>query len=321
MIEEYLPAFRLYLAQARGAAANTIDAYCRDALILERFLAGSEINSFAGFDVITVRSFVARRLKTHNRASVARELMSLRALGDFLIRQGLISSNPARLVAVPKQAHPLPKRLSVDEAFHILDAPARREASTARRGWLNRRDAAMLELLYSSGLRVSELVGLNIGHVRPDLSLVRVVKGKGGRERLVPVGEKALNSLRAWLEVRPNLRRELDRPGGADDGSPLFINKNGSRLSVRSVQRLFSHGLNDDQALAARRISPHSLRHAMATHLLEGGADLRSVQEILGHKSLNTTQKYTHLTLDHLMKVYDQAHPRAAADNLDKDEQ
>jgi integrase/recombinase XerC len=317
MIEEHLQNFQLYLTQARGAAAATAQAYCRDALILDRFLVQAGLHDLAQFDVFAVRSFVARQLKTHNRASVARELMSVRALGDFLVQQGLLSSNPARLVAVPKQDQPLPKRLSVDEAFHIVDTPLRREAPTPRRAWLNSRDTAMLELLYSSGLRVSELVGLEVGHVRLDLSLVRVVKGKGSRERLVPVGDKALASLRAWLEVRPHLLKGASR---TENAGPLFINKNGSRLSVRSVQRLFSDGL-DDKTLTARRLSPHSLRHAMATHLLEGGADLRSVQEILGHKSLNTTQKYTHLTLDHLMKVYDRAHPRAAADNPVKDKQ
>jgi integrase/recombinase XerC len=288
---------------------------------MDRFLAESSISGFDKFDVFTVRSFVARRLKTHSRASVARELMSLRALGDFLVGQGLISVNPARLVAVPKQEHPLPKRLSVDEAFHILDTPLRKEAPTVRRAWLNLRDAAMLEMLYSSGLRVSELTGLDTGHVRLDLALVRVVRGKGSRERLVPVGEKALRALSSWLEVRPNFTKNSGlRAGEEREGQPLFVNKNGSRLSVRSVQRLFSHGLDND-TLQARRLSPHSLRHAMATHLLEGGADLRSVQEMLGHKSLTTTQKYTHLTLDHLMKVYDQAHPRAAVDKLVKDDE
>jgi integrase/recombinase XerC len=313
MIEEHLQAFTLYLTQARGVAENTLQAYRRDLLILDRFLAETGREDPGKLDVLAVRSFVAQRLKNRRRSSVARELMSIRAWGDFLVSRGLLKVNPARLVAVPRQEHPLPKRLSVDEAFHILEAPLRRQADTRRRSQLNLRDAAMLELLYSSGLRVSELVGLDVGHVRQDLSLLRVVKGKGGRERLIPIGEKALRALRGWLAVRNNFIKE-----NKESTEPLFVNKNGWRLNVRSVQRLFSNAL-DDKALHARKLSPHSLRHAMATHLLEGGADLRSVQEMLGHKSLTTTQKYTHLTLDHLMKVYDQAHPRAAAADAQED--
>ncbi|MDR1398152.1 MAG: tyrosine recombinase XerC [Desulfarculales bacterium] len=311
MIEKYLQDFTLYLTQARGVAENTLRAYCRDILILDRFLAEEGRDDLNKFDVLAVRSFVARRLKSRRRSSVARELMAVRAWGDFLVSRELLKVNPARLVAVPKQDHPLPKRLSVDEAFHILEAPLRRSAGTERHARLNLRDAAMLELLYSSGLRVSELVGLNVNHVRMDLSLLRVVKGKGGRERLVPIGEKALRALRVWLTARDSFIREKK-----ESEEPLFVSKTGSRLNARSVQRLFSRAL-DDGAVRTRKLSPHSLRHAMATHLLEGGADLRSVQEMLGHKSLTTTQKYTHLTLDHLIKVYDRAHPRAAAAEKD----
>lgn len=299
MNEQLLEEFSLYLTQAKGAAEHTVAAYGRDARAFARYLSAKNISNWQDMDVLSVRGFVAGQLKTHSRASVARGLMAIRALGNFLVHKGLLSANPARLVAVPKQEQKLPRRLSVDEAFHLLDAPTRKEAGSERKKWLNLRDAAMLELLYSSGLRVSELVGLNLGALRLDMSLVRVVRGKGNRQRLVPIGKQALAALDAWLAVRPKLAQASE--------PALFVNKNGGRLSSRSVQKLFEQGLGEE----GRSFSPHSLRHAMATHLLEAGADLRSVQEILGHKSLTTTQKYTHLTLDHLLKVYDQAHPRA----------
>ena len=300
MIAEYLEAFQLYLTQAKGAADHTVASYCRDLRGFEGFMAESGLHDVSRLDVFTIRSFIARRMKTHHRSSVARGLMALRAFGDFLVQRKVLNANPARLVAIPKQDKPLPRRLSVDEAFHLLDGPMKKQAETPQRLWLNMRDAAMLELLYSSGLRVSELVGLDMGHVRMDLSLVRVVHGKGGRESLVPMGKKAAQAIEQWLEVRDNFARKEEA---------LFVNSQGKRLNVRSVQRLFT------DSGQGRKLSPHSLRHAMATHLLEGGADLRSVQEILGHKSLTTTQKYTHLTLDHLMKVYDKAHPRAVAED------
>ncbi len=306
MIEPHLEEFALYLTQAKAAAQHTVAAYLRDATAFAGFMAQKGVMAWTELDVLLVRAFVAARLKSHSRASVARELMAIRSLGNFLVNKGLLVSNPARLVAVPKQEKKLPRRLSVDEAFHLLEAPLRKSAASDKRRKLNLRDAAMLELLYSSGLRVSELVGLNLGHLRLDLNLVRVARGKGNRQRLVPIGEQAKRALNAWLEIRSffvgNLKDEA-----------LFVNQNGARLTTRSVQRLFAGGLGEE----GRSYSPHSLRHAMATHLLEGGADLRSVQEMLGHKSLTTTQKYTHLTLDHLMKVYDKAHPRAADENTE----
>jgi integrase/recombinase XerC len=300
MVAGLLDDFALYLAQAKAAAALTVKAYCRDAAIFGEYLAAKGITSWDKLDIISVRGFIALQLKKHDRATAARRLMALRALGNYLVHMELLAFNPAQLAVVPKQEQKLPRRLSVDEAFHIVEAPTRRGADTERRLTFNLRDRAMLELLYSCGLRVSELVGLDIEHVRMDMGLVKVVRGKGNRQRLIPVGQKALQALSLWLQARPALIR------GQDCGA-LFINKNGGRLSARSLQRMFAHELND----GGRSISPHSMRHAMATHLLEGGADLRSVQEMLGHKSLTTTQKYTHLTLDHLMKVYDQAHPRA----------
>jgi integrase/recombinase XerC len=222
----------------------------------------------------------------------------------------VVAANPARLLRPPQQEKPLPKRLNVDEAFHLVTAPGRQpepETGEAKLAAARLRDTAMLELLYSSGLRVSELTGLDLEHLRADLGLLQVVHGKGGRDRLVPVGKKAWEALTAWLAAR----HLLLAPGGGQEQA-LFLNqRGGGRLTPRSVQRLV--GMSREGLQVGRKVSPHTLRHAMATHLLEGGADLRSVQEMLGHKSLSTTQKYTHLLGDHLSRVYDKAHPRAQA--------
>jgi integrase/recombinase XerC len=196
----------------------------------------------------------------------------------------------------------------VDEVFHLVEAPrprGRPYGSTELRQTLEARERAALELLYSSGLRVGELAALDVDDLRLELGLVTVRRGKGGRSRVVPVGESAAAALAAYLQVRHRLLSPQD-----PDQPALFLNRRGGRLSTRSLQRVVDQrraGLS-----VGRRVSPHSLRHAMATHLLESGADLRSVQEMLGHKSLSTTQKYTHLTVDHLLAVYDRAHPRAA---------
>ncbi|RJX33930.1 MAG: tyrosine recombinase XerC [Desulfarculus sp.] len=306
-MEDWLTAFAGYLSEGAAAAPLTRRAYLRDVGEFQRFLAeqGGPAD-WAQVSEVQVLAWLAQGLKKSKRATMARKLMSLRSFYDFLQAQGAAPSNPARLVRPPKQGRHLPARLSVDEAFHLVMGPAResqgRELTASQKAAVLR-DLAMLEVLYSSGLRVSELTGLDRGHLRLDLGLVRVVSGKGGRERWVPVGAKASEALQKYQEARPALLP----PGQEQDA--LFLNQHGRRLTPRSVQRLvtrFAGGLT-----AGRKLSPHALRHAMATHLLEGGADLRSVQEMLGHQSLSTTQKYTHLTVDRLLRVYDQAHPRA----------
>lgn len=306
-VENRLKAFESYLAEGAGAAALTSAAYTRDvnefAAFLEASRPGWDWPSVGESDVL---AWMAQGLKTKKRSTMARKLMSLRKFFDFLLRRGEIAANPARQVKPPRQGRHLPPRLSVDEAFHLVQGPAREMGgkeltSTQRAAAL--RDLAMLELMYSSGLRVSELVGLDTGHLRLDLALARVVDGKGGRERWVPVGGRAMEALKDYLASRAELA-----PQG-EEQEALFLNQKGGRITQRSVQRLVARFAGE--LSAGRKLSPHALRHAMATHLLEGGADLRSVQEMLGHKSLSTTQKYTHLTVDHLLKVYDQAHPRA----------
>ncbi|MCB2226551.1 MAG: tyrosine recombinase XerC [Desulfarculaceae bacterium] len=312
---ELLAAFEGYLAEGAGAAPLTRAAYVRDVREFAAFLSdrapGWDWPSVHDNDVL---AWLADGLKTKKRSTMSRKLMSLRKFFDFLVAREVVAANPPRQVTPPRQGKHLPARLSVDEAFHLVQGPSRGAAKAQSRAQqaATLRDVAMLELLYSSGLRVSELTGLDIGHLRLDLALVRVVSGKGGKERWVPVGARAAEALNRYLVARPELLAE-----GSGEEQALFLNQRGGRLSPRSVQSLvaryageLSHG---------RRLSPHALRHAMATHLLEGGADLRSVQEMLGHRSLSTTQKYTHLTVDRLLKVYDQAHPRAHGDDQDKE--
>lgn len=307
-MEREIDEFTDYLAHSRGASVNTVAAYRRDLRQFARFMSQQrDAPTWDQVDVGDLRFFLARRLAGLKRSTRARKLASLRAFFDFYA-QGDERPNPARLLSMPRQAADLPPRLSVDEAFHLVGAPARRaEGGRGLAEERKLRDAALLEVAYSSGLRVSELVGLDLEHLRLDLNLVRVAKGKGGKERLVPLGQKAAQAVRDYLAVRAKF---LAKKRAAADA--LFLSQKGGRLSARQVERIVAQSLGDLQV--GRRVSTHALRHAMATHLLEGGADLRSVQEMLGHESLSTTQKYTHLAMDHLMKVYDQAHPRATAD-------
>lgn len=306
-MDDWLAAFESYLAEGAAAAALTRSAYLRDVREFQGFRqAQGKLTDWSQVGDGDVLAWLAQGLRSKKRSTMARKLMSLRRFFDFLQARGAVAANPARLVRPPKRGRHLPARLSVDEAFHLLEEPARqqegRNLSAPQKAALLR-DLAMLELLYSSGLRVSELTGLDSEHLRLDLGLLRVVSGKGGRERWVPVGRRAAEALGKYQEARPVLL------GDAQPQAALFLNQRGGRLHPRSVQRLVARVAGGLEA--GRRLSPHALRHAMATHLLESGADLRSVQEMLGHKSLSTTQKYTHLAVDRLLRVYDQAHPRA----------
>ncbi len=307
-MEDEVGAFQDFLAQARGYSPHTVAAYGRDVRQFAEFARREGLEDWERVDAHHLRAFLARRLGELSRSSLARKMAALRAFFRYLVDRRGLAHDPGALLRPPKQDKNLPRRLSVDEVFHLVQAPRpRRRAYGGRRKQraLQARDAAILELMYSSGLRLSELVGLDLEHLRLDLDLVRVVRAKGGRERMVPVGRAARQALERYLDLRPRL---LPHP---ETSCPaLFLNQRGGRLGQRSVQRILEDRLGE--LSVGRRVSPHSLRHAMATHLLEGGADLRSVQEMLGHKSLSTTQKYTHLTIDHLLKVYDAAHPGAA---------
>jgi integrase/recombinase XerC len=247
-------------------------------------------------DVLAVRSYLAYlRGEGISKGSMGRHLSSLRTFFGFLKREGRVAANPAKAVGTPRRERALPRTLSVAEASAVVEAKD-------REGPLGARDRALLELLYATGLRVSELVGLRLDDVDLSARQVRTV-GKGRKERIVPFGQSAAAALRAWLKERPGLS-PAER-----DAAFLFLNARGSRLTDRSVRRVL------DRAIAAaavpRRASPHALRHSFATHLLAAGADLRSIQEMLGHASLSTTQRYTHLDVERLLQVYRKSHPKA----------
>jgi integrase/recombinase XerC len=230
------------------------------------------------------------------KSTVARRLAAVRTFGKFMCRQGFLESNPATGLRGPRQEKKLPHFLTLEDVERLLDVPGRAT-------WLGRRDRAILEVLYSAGLRVSELVGLNL----PDLALadgVLTIRGKGMKERLALIGEHATAALRAWLADRPEVLTGASRTTDA-----VFLNKNGTRLTTRSVGRLLEKHLK--RAGLDPRTTPHTLRHSFATHLLDNGADIRGVQELLGHKSLATTQVYTHVTAKRLNEAYQKAHPRA----------
>jgi integrase/recombinase XerC len=295
-MREWIPRFRAYL-EAESASANTLRAYTRDleafrTFICERLGRDARVGEV---DLDLMRLYLARRSKIRERSTVARELTSLKSFWRFLVREGVISHNAALEIPAPKLRQSLPRVLSMDEVVALLGTPDPRTG-------LGLRNRAILELLYSSGLRVSELVGLNLPDVRWDLGVVRVI-GKGNKERIVPVGDPAMAAIQAYLQRRAELL------GLTTASDALFLNPRGGRLTARSVARMLDRYIV--RCSLRRGVSPHSLRHTFATHLLDEGADLRSIQEMLGHQSLSTTQRYTHVSVGRLMEVYDRAHPRA----------
>jgi integrase/recombinase XerC len=305
-IDEYLR----YLVAERNASPHTLRNYRSDLRQFLAYLAEGDGGAPApeGVDVLAVRGFLARlhgeRLA---RASIARKLAALRAFFRFLCRRGRLRANPAELVQSPRVSVRTTPHLSVDQAFQLMaagESGAGRDPEASPLGRvLACRDRAILEVFYAAGLRIGELVGLDLPDLDTDAGLVRVM-GKGRKERIVPVGKPALQALSAYLAVRDRLhgRRAAAEPAA-------FLNARGGRLTERSVSRLVLRFL-----LASglgKRITPHGLRHSFATHLLSAGADLRAIQELLGHARLSTTQRYTHVGLDRVMQVYDDAHPRA----------
>ena len=290
-------AFLEDLRHRRGLSAHTIKSYRSDLLQFGAFLEGSlGIKRLDKVDVLAVRAFLAELHQNGiARSSIARKLAAIRTFFRHLTREGKLDKNPARLVSTPRLDQKIPARLEQSEVERLLECP---DPTTQ----LGRRDRAMLELLYATGLRVGELVALDLARVDLENMLVRV-DGKGGKERIVPYGEVASEAIRLYS----NDRLELVRLGRGTDA--LFLNARGGRLTARSVRRLLERYLRD--AALTSSLSPHSLRHAFATHLLERGCDLRSIQELLGHESLSTTQKYTNLSTQRLLDVYEKTHPKA----------
>jgi integrase/recombinase XerC len=250
-------------------------------------------------DRMGIRKYLSFLHRKNRKSSIARKISTLRSFFKYLVREQVIFSNPAKGVSTPKVEKTLPTTLTVDEAFRLMESPKHiSEKSSEGSKERGLRDRAILELLYSSGLRVSELVGLNSNQLDLDLGIVRVM-GKGRKERIVPVGVKAIEALATYLEERAVLKGD----------EPIFVNSLGGRLTARSVGRLMKRYTRHSGIF--RKVSPHSLRHTFATHLLDAGADIREIQEMLGHSSLSTTQRYTHVSMGKLMEVYDKAHPRS----------
>jgi integrase/recombinase XerC len=325
-VKEHLREFLEYLRLNRGASPHTVRAYDGDVTQFLEFLPIHNGKPVAGqepddLDVAAIRSFLAELYRTHrSRKTAARKLASIRAFVRYLRREGLVEADAGALVATPKVEERLPAHLEIDEMTALVETP---DLSSP----LGRRDRAMLELFYASGLRLSELVGLDIDHVNLGGRMVRVL-GKGGKERVVPFNASAEQALRAWLKDRPVFEAEAGKlregppkpvPAGAavvrrgrraaTGSEPLFLNFRGGRLTGRSVHRLVRRYVS--QCSTRTGISPHALRHSFATHLLERGADLRAIQELLGHSQLSTTQRYTHVSAAQLIDVYRKAHPRA----------
>jgi len=300
-----IAAFLRYLWAERNASVHTLRNYRADLLQFLRFLGGERSSAavFTDWGKIgqdQIRSYLGYLYRRKSsRATVARKLASLRTFYQYLLRQGKTTINPARLVRAPRVVRSLPCFLSVDEAIRLVQSA---EDNTPR----GLRDRSILELLYGSGIRRSELVGLNLEDLDLDHNQIKV-RGKGNKERIIPVGNHAVRALRGYLDQRKKLRSR-GRQGEAEP-SALFLNRWGQRLSGRSVAQIVLKYMK--RSGIARRIGPHGLRHSCATHLLDSGADLRAIQELLGHARLSTTQRYTHLSVDKLMEIYDRTHPKA----------
>ncbi len=292
-LEPYIGKFLKYLEVERGVSVHTLRAYDRDLKDFAEYCQSDPKE----IEMVDIRGFLSNQMSEGRaKSTVARRLATLRSFFKYLYQEGYVKINYAKLVPSPKAPQHLPVFLDVDDAFGLVKAPE-------GIGLLPVRDRAILELLYSSGLRVSEVEGLNTDDLNVREGLVKA-RGKGKKERIVPVGGKAIEALKSYLIERVLFKKKKLLTG---DDSALFLNKSGERLTDRQIRRIVVKyarltGIEG-------QIGPHTLRHTFATHLLIGGADLRVIQELLGHSSLSTTQKYTHLDIGHLIDVYDKAHP------------
>lgn len=308
-LKELLETFVDFLSTEKGYSENTCRAYTND---LEDFIAYFVANRALAItdedetdidtqDVVAVSGLIIRgylgylHKQNIKKSSVARKLSAIRSFFKFLERHGVISENPAIAVITPKQDKPIPKYLTVDDMFRLLD-------SIKTENLTGKRNRALLETMYSTGIRVSELVGLDVVNVDFSGKVIRVT-GKGNMERIVPIGQKSLDFIK---DYRKSLH--LQKAVSVNQNGALFLNKNKGRLTARSVARILDK--SSREAGLTMPVAPHDLRHSFATHMLDAGLDLRVVQELLGHKQLSTTQKYTHVSIDRLMAAYDSAHPR-----------
>lgn len=278
--------FSDWLRAERGASPHTLRAYRTELLGFQDFLAPRSLKEATLLDL---RAWLGRTSTDQVPATIARRIASLRTFYRWALREGLVQQSPAERLQTPKVQRPLPRVLEVAEASTLVEAPI-------GSGWRERRNAALLEIGYSSGLRVSEIAALDVGDVKVDEGMVRVRSGKGRKERWVPMGEEAQKALQAWMVER-----------GSQEGA-LFLNPQGKRLGTRGIYDVVRNsGVKNGLA----GVHPHALRHSFATHLMANGADIRSIQEMMGHESLSTTQRYTSVDLDHLREVYRKAHPHS----------
>lgn len=298
MLSEHpdVDAFHRYLRHEKRASPRTVDGYLRDLAFFVAAVRGDDGFVPSAVSARDVRRYVAGLHKDGLApTTIARKLAAVRAFFRFLVRDERLAVDPTTRIRTPKQPKRTPRFLSADDAARLMEAPGGDGPAALR-------DRALLELAYGGGLRVSELVGLDLTDLDLGQGTVRVV-GKGNKTRVVPIGRHAVTAVGTWLRVRGQLKGK-----GGGHPTAVFRNKDGGRLTARSVQRLVERSRG---ACAEAGATPHWLRHACATHMLGSGADLRSIQEMLGHASLSTTQRYTHVDLQALMKVYDRAHPRA----------
>ncbi|MCS6799350.1 MAG: tyrosine recombinase XerC [Myxococcota bacterium] len=298
-LREHVEAFVGYLRNERRASEATVRTYERDLRALLAFVAARRIplEPRGTVDPGAIRAFLAEQANGAGSSTLARKIAALRSLHRFLVRRGRIDRNPMSTIRSPRVRRSAPRFLTVDDAFRVVQAPG------ADDGVLAVRDNAILETLYGTGLRVSELAALSLERVDLDAAALRVL-GKGNKERVVPLGSKAREALARWCVVRRTLASD-------EPGAPLFVGRRGRALGVRQIQNVVRRA--GWRGAGRLDVHPHLLRHSYATHLLDAGADLRCIQELLGHASLSTTQRYTHVALDRLMQAYDAAHPLARA--------
>ncbi len=304
-MDNYIEKFRVYLVAEKNASEHTVTSYLNDLNQFTTFLQGSghACNAQGEVDIqqidrLAVRSFLAYLFEQScSGSTMNRKLSSLSSFFKFLCRENYLSTNVAKSISAPRKKSKLPSYLTVDEMFRLLDLP---KEDT----FIGVRDRAILELFYSTGMRISELTSLTLQSVRLEERMVRVL-GKGKKERILPLGKQTVGALQNYLANRDQLLKKK-KPETLPE--QMFLNNRGGEITVRGLRKVVTQYLTPN---FTSKLSPHSLRHSFATHLLEGGADLRSIQEMLGHASLSTTQKYTHLTIDRLMETYDKAHPRA----------